>query len=88
MVADTGELVAVGNYKANGGIEFDITEFVKDAMTDINGVMESYGTLIKSEDKKCVMSTSDNGEYIPYIKINLKHLPKYFDYHESINEID
>ena len=40
-----------------------------------------------TNDKKCVLPSSDNGEYIPYIKIVMKNLPDNFKKMESVNDV-
>ena len=41
-----------------------------------------------SEDEKAVLATSDNGEFIPYLKIVLSKLPDKFNNHISVNDDD
>lgn len=67
---------------------FDITDFTKSAVADDSGMTESIGSVLTCEDGSALLATSDNGEFVPYIKLHLKNPPEYFIEHESINEVD
>ncbi len=67
---------------------FDITNFAKGAVADATGMTESIGSVITCENGHVFLATSDNGEFIPYIRMHLKNLPEGFTEHESINEVD
>ena len=72
---------------AKGNLKFNLTDFVKSALEDVTGITESWGLVMDTNDKKCVLPSSDNGEYIPYIKIVMKNLPDNFKKMESVNDV-
>lgn len=76
------------NLTEDGWYCFDITDFTKRAVEDYSGCMESYGSVIICEEGSALLATSDNGEFIPYIRLHLKNRPEHFTEHESINETD
>lgn len=71
-----------------GWYSFDITDFAKKAVDDYSGITESLGSVLTCDEGYAFLATSDNGEFIPYIKLHLKNPPDYFIDHESINEVD
>ena len=79
-------VMASGNDVQNGWISFNITDFVKEQVDEGKGVDETFGALLMSEDEKAVLATSDNGEFIPYLKIVLSKLPDKFNNHISVND--
>lgn len=81
-------VIASGNDVQNGWISFNITDFVKEQVDEGKGVDETFGALLMSEDEKAVLATSDNGEFIPYLKIVLSKLPDKFNNHISVNDDD
>lgn len=76
------------NLTEDGWYVFNITDFTKKAVEDYSGTTESIGSVLICEDGSVFFATSDNGEFIPYIKLHLNALPEYFINHESINEVD
>lgn len=76
------------NLSEDGWYHFDITDLAKTAVADSSGMTESLGSIILCEKGHAFLATSDNGEFIPYIKMHLKKPPEGFISHESINEVD
>ena len=68
-------------------IQFDITEYVKWAIDDEDGMMESTGLLLKTKERDVfnIIATSDNGLYSPFIQLDIETLPKDFIHQENIN---
>lgn len=69
---------------------FDITDFVNEAVNDVDGFKESNGLVMRAEDNGegyAILATSDNSVYTPYIEIRLSREPYAFIPRENINEI-
>lgn len=66
---------------------FDLTDFVKESVEDIEWNMESFGCVMEQEgDGFTLFASSDNLLYIPYLRIDLKERPERFDARKDVNE--
>ncbi|MBQ7047089.1 MAG: hypothetical protein IJN85_05055 [Oscillospiraceae bacterium] len=74
----------------NGYCLFEITNFMKECVSDINSMSESWGLAILDEDENTTptfFASSDNTLYPTYIKIEMKSLPDEFYLKDNINDI-
>lgn len=77
----------IGEYSVLGGyLEADITEFVKECFAEPSLTIESQGFMLKAGENQCIMATSENSMYTPYIKLVLNREPLYFEAKEDINQ--
>ena len=68
-------------------LPINITEFTKEVFSEDTLDTESRGLLLKMNTNHfCVLSTSDNSMYTPYVKIELNSLPIFFEKKENINQ--
>lgn len=68
---------------------FPMSNYVKACFGDPKWEKESIGFLIRAEKKNayCIMATSDNSLYAPFVKIDLEKLPAYFEPKDDINQV-
>lgn len=66
---------------------FDIADFTKRAIEDMDNIEEANGCVLRVEggDDFVVLATSDNSLYIPYIHLNLSKKPLAFVPRDNIN---
>lgn len=65
----------------SGGLEFDITEYVKQCVSDTEWQTESYGAVLKggeAENTYRILASNDNMNAIPYVKVDLAFPPVSF----------
>ncbi len=68
--------------------EFDITEFTRQCVADMDWVTEVNGLLLKAKTGQSgyrLFASSDNSLYTPYIEIHLTSAPEFFKGHDNIN---
>lgn len=70
----------------NGELQANITDYVKESFLDSSSMIESQGIMLKSKEDECVVATSENAMYTPYVRLVLTEEPLYFKGKENINE--
>lgn len=80
---------ATASIDENNWLKFDLTQFVKTCVDDITWMSESLGCcMIQDDEAYTLVASSDNSMYIPYLKIDLKELPKAFRAKDDINDVE
>lgn len=80
------QLNADCEYKSDGWMEMDMTEYVKMAAMDTSWMTETYGNVMICDDGYAILATSDSGEYFPYFRIRLSELPQKVHKRKTIND--
>lgn len=80
------KIVGESTSDGNGWLHFDITQFMKQCVSDRTWLMESYGCILEGGSGYAIVATSDNSLYVPYIKVTMKNKLKYFKKHENGEE--
>lgn len=81
------ELCSEAKRMENNWLVFDMTEFVKESVEDIEWMRESVGCVIEQEEEGFTLfASSDNLLYVPYLRIDLKEKPRRFSARKDVNE--
>ena len=86
--SQSGDVIAQRAMISEGNLQLPMDEYVKACFEDYSWEKESVGFLIKIEKENAysILATSDNSLYPPFLKIDLKALPCYFEAKEDINQ--
>ncbi len=83
-----GTIESAAALSSGGRAALDITAFVQEGFDDLDWTTEAAGLLLRAADGEtdgCVLSTSQNALYPPYIRIDFYESPWFFERIDTIN---
>ena len=83
---EPGDIISHNEHLNSGWEVFDISDYVKKCFTYGGWEKESIGIMLQEEKDYSILATSDNPLYAPYIQLELKEIPAYFECRANINE--
>ena len=86
--SQSGDVIAQKAMISEEHLQLPMDEYIRACFEDYSWEKESVGFLIKIEKENAysILATSDNSSYPPFLKIDLKALPYYFEAKEDINQ--